>query len=105
MICYSYYSVYRKFFQEVCVKKYITIFRYLRVSTKSPLSWTGMPLARKSEIFGLYSIPANTTPVFLKTAKFCGFSPTRCFFDALVAEKTKMRLNAANYKNLSLSTV
>ena len=49
--------------------------------------------------------PRQYHPCVLENRKILRFSPTRCFFDALVAEKTKMRLNAANYKNLSLSTV
>ena len=61
----------------------------LRVSKKSTLSPVGMPFARKSKIFGLHSIPANTTPVPLKTRLLSGFSLTRSFFDAPVAEKTK----------------
>ena len=48
-----------------------------------------MPLARKSRIFGLHSIPANTTPVPLKNHLFSGFSLTRCFSAAHVAGKTK----------------
>ena len=68
-----------------------TIKRYqvLRVSKKSTRSPVGMPFARKSKIFGLHSIPANTTSVFLKSRLLSGFSLTRCFFDAPVAEKTK----------------
>ena len=61
----------------------------MRVSKKSTLSWTGMPFARKSKIFGLHSIPANTTPVFFKTRFLSGFSLTRSFSDAPVAGKTK----------------
>ena len=65
------------------------IFSYrLRVSTKSPLSWTGMPLARKSKIFGLHSIPANTTPVPLKTAKKAVFA-TKEFFRRTCRRKNK----------------
>ena len=48
-----------------------------------------MPLARKSRIFGLHSIPANTTPVPLKNHLFSGFSLTRCFSAAHVTGKTK----------------
>jgi len=48
-----------------------------------------MPLARKSWIFGLRSIPANTTPVFLKNRLFNGFSLTMCFSAAHVSGKTK----------------
>ena len=48
-----------------------------------------MPLARKSKIFGLHSILANTTPVPLKTRLLSGFSLTRCFSDAPVAGKTE----------------
>ena len=74
--------------------------RRLRVSKKSTLSWTGMPFARKSEIFGLYSIPANTTPASLKNRLFSAFSLTRCFFAAHVAEKTKCGVNTATLPNL-----
>ena len=100
-------------------------FSCLRVSKKSTLSWSRMPFARKSKIFGLHSLllrypkkkyalsayffrprrhnklfypatggnrllsSANTTPVPLKNRLLSGFSLTRCFFDAPVAEKTK----------------
>ena len=67
----------------------------LGVSIKRQRPWTGMPFAQKSKIFGLHSIPANTTPALLKIRLYSGFSLTRSFFDAPVAEKTKMRLNAA----------
>ena len=67
----------------------IAVFRRLRVSKKSTLSPVEMPFARKLKIFGLQSIPANTTPVPLKSRFSSGFSLTRCFFDAPVAEKTK----------------
>jgi len=50
-----------------------------------------MPLARKSRIFGLRSIPANTTPVPLKNRLFSDFSLTRCFSAAQAWEKRKMR--------------
>jgi len=49
-----------------------------------------MPLARKSRIFGLRSIPANTTPVPLKNRLFSDFSLTRCFSAAHVTGKTKI---------------
>ena len=62
---------------------------------RASLSWTVTPLARKSMIFGLHSVPANTTPVFLKTRLNHEFSLTMCFFDVPAADKTKMRLNAA----------
>ena len=61
----------------------------LSVSKKSTRSWSGMPFARKSKIFGLHSILANTTPVSLKTRLLSGFSLTRCFSDAPVAGKTE----------------
>ena len=61
----------------------------LSVSKKSTRSWTGMPLARKSKIFGLHSIPANTTPVPLKNRLFSGFSLIMCFSAAHVSGKTK----------------
>ena len=48
-----------------------------------------MPFARKSRIFGLHSIPANTTPVSLKNRLLSGFSLTRCFSAALVSGKTE----------------
>jgi hypothetical protein len=48
-----------------------------------------MPLARKSKIFGLHSIPANTTPVPLKNRLFSGFSLIMCFSAAHVSGKTK----------------
>ena len=54
-----------------------------------------MPFARKSLIFGLHSIPADTTPVFLKNCMFSNFSLIKCFFAAPVAEKTKCGVNAA----------
>ena len=63
--------------------------RDLSVSKKSTRSWTGMPLARKSKIFGLHSIPANTTPVPLKNRLFSGFSLIMCFSAAHVSGKTK----------------
>ena len=62
---------------------------YLRVSKKSTLSPVRMPFARKSKIFGLHSIPANTTYAPLKTRLSSGFSLTRSFSDAPVAGKTK----------------
>ena len=59
------------------------------VSKKSTRSWSGMPLARKSKIFGLHSIPANTTPVPLKNSFLSYFSLTRCFSAAHVSGKTE----------------
>ena len=59
------------------------------MSKKSTRSPTGMPFARKSEIFGLHSIPVGTTPVSLKNRLFSGFSLTRCFSAAPVSGKTK----------------
>ena len=59
------------------------------VPKKSTRSWTGIPLARKSKIFGLHSIPANTTPVPLKNRLFSGFSLIMCFSAAHVSGKTK----------------
>jgi len=50
-----------------------------------------MPLARKSKIFGLHSIPANTTPAPLKNSFLSYFSLTRCFSAARVSGKTQMR--------------
>jgi hypothetical protein len=47
-----------------------------------------MPLARKSKIFGLHSIPANTTPVPLKTAKKAVFV-TKEFFRRTCRRKNK----------------
>ena len=61
----------------------------MSVLKKSTRSWTGMPLARKSKIFGLHSSPANTTYAPLKTRLSSGFSLTRSFSDAPVAGKTK----------------
>ena len=52
----------------------------LSVSKKSTRSWTGMPLARKSKIFGLRSIPANTTPVSLKNRYILRFFAYKVFF-------------------------
>ena len=50
------------------------------VSKKSTRFWTGMPLARKSKIFGLRSIPANTTPVSLKNRYILRFFAYKVFF-------------------------
>ena len=47
-----------------------------------------MPLARKSGIFGLHSIPANTTPVPLKTAKKAVFA-CKEFFRRTCRRKNK----------------
>ena len=52
----------------------------LSVSKKSTRFWTGMPLARKSKIFGLRSIPANTTPVSLKNRYILRFFAYKVFF-------------------------
>ena len=68
----------------------------------SALSRTGMPFARKSLIFGLHSIPADTTPVFLKNCMFSNFSLIKCFFAAPVAEKTKCGVNAATQPDLQV---
>ncbi len=57
-----------------------------------------MPLARKSLIFGLHSIPANTTPVPLKNRLLSGFSLTMCFPPHMSAEKRKCGVNAAKIK-------
>ena len=65
------------------------------MSKKSPRSWTGIPLARKSRIFGLHSIPANTTPVLLKNSFLSYFSLKRCFSAAPVSGKTKCGGTAA----------
>ena len=78
---------------------------HLSVSKKSTRSWTGMPFARKSKIFGLHSIPANTTPVPLKNRFISVFSLIMCFFAAPVSEKTKCGLKAAKNQNIGLSTV
>ena len=48
-----------------------------------------MPFARKSKIFGLHSIPANTTPVLWKTRLLDGFSLIMCFSAAHVSGKIK----------------
>ncbi len=77
----------------------------LSVSKKSTRSWSGMPFARKSKIFGLHSIPANTTPVPLKNRQISGFSLTKCFSAARVSGKTKCGVNAATKLNRGLSTV
>ena len=71
------------------MKKAIQITEWSSVSKKSTRSWTGIPLARKSKIFGLHSIPANTTPVPLKNRLFSGFSLIMCFSAAHVSGKTK----------------
>ena len=70
------------------------------VSKNSPRSWTGMPLARKSKIFGLHSIPVGTTPVSLKNRLFSGFSLTRCFSAAPVSGKTKKAALPPQKQNL-----
>ena len=49
----------------------------------------GMPLARKSKIFGLRSIPANTTPVSLKNRYILRFFAYKCFSAAHVSGKTE----------------
>ena len=72
----------------------------LSVPKKSTRSWTGMPFARKSKIFGLHSIPANTTPVSLKNRLFSGFSLTRCFSAAPVSGKTKKAALPPQKQNL-----
>ena len=56
-------------------------------------------------IFGLHSIPANTTPVPLKNRCLGGFSLIRCFFAAHVGGKTKCGVCAAKNSIFSLSTV
>jgi len=71
---------------------------------KSTRFWAGMPLARKSRIFGLRSIPANTTPVSLKNRLFSCFSLTRCFSVAQAWEKQKMRRYRRKNKFFDLLT-
>ena len=60
--------------------------------------WTGMPFARKSEIFGLHSIPANTTPVLLKNSFIAIFRLQGVFPPRMSAEKHKCGVNAARVK-------
>ena len=72
----------------------------MSVSKKPTRSPTGMPFARKSEIFGLHSIPVGTTPVSLKNRLFSGFSLTRCFFAAPVSGKTKKAALPPQKQNL-----
>jgi len=74
---------------SLLLKKWGNSNYFTSVSKKSTRSWTGMPLARKSKIFGLHSIPANTTPVPLKNSFSSYFSLTRCFSAAPVSGKTK----------------
>ena len=61
----------------------------LSVSKKSTRFWTGMPLARKSKIFGLRSIPANTTPVPLKNRYILRFFAYKVFFRRACQRKNK----------------
>ena len=63
--------------------------RYLSVSKKSTRFWTGMPLARKSKIFGLRSIPANTTPVSLKNRYILRFFAYKVFFRRACQRKNR----------------
>lgn len=76
----------------------------MSVPKKPTRSWTGMPLARKSKIFGLHSIPANTTPVSLKKPLKSVFSLIRCFSAAPVSGKTNCGANAAKNQIFNLST-
>jgi len=62
-----------------------------------------MPLARKSRIFGLHSIPANTTPVFLKNSLIAIFRLQCVFPPRLSAEKRKCGVTAAKYHILITS--
>ncbi len=54
-----------------------------------------MPLARKSKIFGLHSIPANTTPVPLKNSLKAIFRLQGVFPPHVSAEKRECGVNAA----------
>ena len=63
--------------------------RYLSVSKNSTRFWTGMPLARKSKIFGLRSIPANTTPVSLKNRYILRFFAYKVFFRRACQRKNR----------------
>ncbi len=49
----------------------------------------GMPLARKSKIFGLRSIPANTTPVSLKNRYILRFFAYKVFFRRACQRKNR----------------
>ncbi len=62
---------------------------HLSVSKKSTRFWTGMPLARKSKIFGLRSIPANTTPVSLKNRYILRFFAYKVFFRRACQRKNR----------------
>ena len=61
----------------------------LSVSKKSTRFWTGMPLARKSKIFGLRSVPANTTPVSLKNRYILRFFAYKVFFRRACQRKNR----------------
>ena len=58
----------------------------LKKSTRSPM---GMPLARKSKIFGLRSIPANTTPSALEKPLNKRFFAYKVFFRRTCQRKNK----------------
>ena len=61
-------------------------FERVEKSTHSP---PGMPLARKSKIFGLRSIPANTTPVSLKNRYILRFFAYKVFFRRACQRKNR----------------
>ena len=63
--------------------------RYLSVSKNSTRFWTVMPLAQKSKIFGLRSIPANTTPVSLKNRYILRFFAYKVFFRRACQRKNR----------------
>ena len=52
----------------------------MSVSKKSTRSPTGMPFARKSEIFGLHSIPVGTHPSVLEKPLIQRFFAYKVFF-------------------------
>ena len=73
---------------RIGIKKHLHC-RCLSVSKNSTRFWTGMPLARKSKIFGLRSIPANTTPVSLKNRYILRFFAYKVFFRRACQRKNR----------------
>ena len=71
----------------------------MSVSKKPTRSPTGMPFTRKSEIFGLHSIPVGTNPSVLEKPLIQRFFAYKVFFRRTCQRKNeKCGVNAAKIK-------